>query len=134
VSALPANPNALELILFYVPVANIEVSMFGGIRLSRSTASSTVLSATSASPLPVDTWVCLLWSVTRATTATGQVALAGDIGPVIRDDVQTDSVPGLGALSVGLHWFGSNLTATQPAYELWIDDILIDDAPLTCFE
>jgi hypothetical protein len=28
VSALPANPNALELILFYVPVANIEVSMF----------------------------------------------------------------------------------------------------------
>jgi hypothetical protein len=69
--------------------------------------------------------VCLLWSVTRATTATGQVALAGDIGPVIRDDVQTDSVPGLG---------GSNLTATQPAYELWIDDILIDDAPLTCFE
>jgi hypothetical protein len=80
---------------------------------------------------PLDTWLCVLWSVTRATTTTGAITLGGDLAPATLANVQTDGPP-LTWLVVGITFYAPEQPSSQPAIDLWVDDVLVSDAPLSC--
>jgi hypothetical protein len=44
----------------------------------------------------------------------------------------TDGTPNLGNLIIGLQFASSNVTAPQPALDMWIDDVIVDHAAVTC--
>lgn len=83
---------------------------------------------------PTGTWFCALWTVTRATGATGSIALAGDPPAISLPGVITDGSPQLHDLDFGIGFAGTNVGVTQPAMELWIDDVIVDTHPITCAE
>lgn len=80
---------------------------------------------------PANTWLCLLWRVTRATTATGSMDLGGDVATASYANIQTEG-PTLDVMLFGLSLYGGNQADPQPALDIWLDDLLVDDAPLTC--
>lgn len=82
-------------------------------------------------PPATGAWFCALWTVTRATTATGSLALAGDFGPITLANVRTDSTQRpLTEMIFGIGLSGVNVA--QPAMDVWFDDILVAAAPVTC--
>jgi hypothetical protein len=87
--------------------------------------------ADNATPPPVNTWLCLLFTVTRSTTA-GQLALGGDVPPAVLSAQPTDGSPTLSDLYFGLQLAAPNAAVDQPAIDAWIDDVIVDRAPITC--
>ncbi|HEY1557529.1 MAG TPA: hypothetical protein VGF94_22005 [Kofleriaceae bacterium] len=80
----------------------------------------------------LDTWLCVLFTIQRSTTATGSVALAGDVAPIALTNVQTDGAPPIADLQFGPQLSATNQPDDQPALEMWIDDIIVDKSPVTC--
>jgi hypothetical protein len=85
-------------------------------------------------PAPVGTWFCVLWTVTRDPGTAGSISLAGDVPPAQLSNVQTDGVPPIESLGLGIGFAGTQLMVAQPAMDIWLDDVIIDNAPLTCAE
>jgi hypothetical protein len=132
-SALPAAGNNAEMMIATEHVSDNENSIF-------LMAASTTLynqwsdsSSSNGTPAPTNTWFCVLWRVTRATTMTGSMEMGGDIPPRTMMNIQTEG-PTLTSLTFGLTLFAMLQPTPQPAFDMWLDDLLIDDAPLTCSE
>jgi hypothetical protein len=81
-------------------------------------------------PTPGD-WTCVTFGIVRADDATGSLILGGD-GSAELDDVATDGVPRLAAAGVGIAFASSTDVDAEPALDLWIDDVIVANAPLTC--
>jgi hypothetical protein len=79
----------------------------------------------------LDAWTCLVFEIFRASDDTGKLALTGD-GSGALDSVQTDGTPPLGELQLGIAFANSTDTDMQPALDLWIDDVIVANAPVTC--
>ncbi len=79
----------------------------------------------------LDAWTCLVFEIIRASDDTGTLALTGD-GSGELDGVQTDGTPPLGELQLGIAFANSTDTDMQPALDLWIDDVIVANAPVTC--
>jgi hypothetical protein len=87
---------------------------------------------TSAGPAPVGTWFCAIWTVVRTTADTGSLALGGGVGPISLVDVQTDGSPPLNYMEFGIGFAGSTDINNQPAMDVWIDDVIVNNSPITC--
>lgn len=133
-SALPAGSNGWELMVAeqvggtvygdYVFVKNAHFTLY--------TQFSGQATNEATSP-PLDTWQCLLWSVTRATTNTGAMTLAGDPAPISLSNVTTDGTsPQVTRMAYGIGFAGTNVTTAQPPIDLWIDDLIVSPTPVTC--
>jgi len=83
---------------------------------------------------PTNEWFCVLFTVTRATTATGDVSLAGDENAISITNVQTDGSPPIVDLQFGPQVAATNQPDAQPVLDMWIDDLIVDKNPLTCAE
>jgi hypothetical protein len=78
-----------------------------------------------------DAWTCVVWTVVRASDGTGSLALGGD-GSATLDNINTDGSPALAEMAFGIQLANSTDTSTQPAIDVWIDDVIVATTPLTC--
>jgi hypothetical protein len=79
----------------------------------------------------IDAWTCYVFEIVRADDSTGSLALTGDFSAEL-DDVQTDGTPPLSALGFGLAFADSTDAVMEPAYDIWIDDVIVANTPVTC--
>ncbi len=86
----------------------------------------------SSAPPPTGSWLCLVWSLTRATDTSGMMTLGGDVQALARGNVVTDGTPPLSEMAFGIGFAGPSVLVDQPPIELWIDDVIIANTPLTC--
>jgi hypothetical protein len=131
-SGLPATNNGMELI-------SAEQSGVGGdyvFVFSDSTHIYTQFgndSQVSMTTVPIGSWFCVVWKVVRSTSTTGSLDLTGDVATLSLPNVKTDSATApMDVLVFGMGFASSNTPTTQPALDLWIDDVIVDGAPLTC--
>ena len=133
-SALPASGNGLELITAERPGNNGDyVFVFSNathIYAQYGSGSSDI----TMTAVPVGSWFCVVWKVVRSTTTTGSLELTSDTLPQLSlPNVQTDSATlPMTILVFGMGFADSNTPSAQPAIDLWIDDIIAHDAPVTC--
>jgi hypothetical protein len=130
-SALPAGTNGLELITAELPGA---AGDYVFVRSNRTTVYSQFndTSNSSAVTAPVNNWFCVLFKVVRSTASTGSLEMSGDVPTVTLPNVRTDGAPPMDRINLGIGFSSTNVTSAQPAMDLWIDDVIIDDAALTC--
>ncbi len=88
--------------------------------------------ADTSAPPPTGSWLCLVWSVTRATDTSGSMTLGGDVQALNRGGVVTDGDPAISEMAFGIGFAGPSVVVDQPAIELWIDDVIIANTPITC--
>lgn len=81
----------------------------------------------------VDAWTCAVWQVALATGSTGSEQLGGDIPATAMTGVITDGSPAIAQLELGIEFATSTDTSPQPAFDLWIDDVIVSATPVTCF-
>jgi hypothetical protein len=132
--AFPAAGNHSELIsveqmggglgdyLFLYSTATVVYSQF-----AMATGNTPALGSPGA-------WFCAVFEVSRAIDATGKLTLSSDIvGPQGLTNVVTDSqATPIRTIWLGIGFAGGNVTANQPALDLWIDDVIVHSAPVTC--
>lgn len=133
-AALPAGNNGMELL-----VAAQTVGMIYGDYLFVKNGHFDIYTqfsgnSTSETTSPqLDTWTCVLWSVTRATTTTGSITLGGDPAPLAITSAQTDATtPPITRMSFGIGFASTNVTTAQPQLDVWIDDLIVTNTPVTC--
>ncbi|MGE5185283.1 MAG: hypothetical protein ACM31C_24610 [Acidobacteriota bacterium] len=131
--ALPAGTNHMEL----VTAAQTGGTVYGDSLFVEPTGLSiyTQFSNTSyveSTAPPIGSWFCALWTLQRATTATGSITLAGDPAPIAIASVITDGSPPLSLLTFGIGFSGTNVATAQPVIDVWLDDVIVDGSPLTC--
>jgi hypothetical protein len=82
---------------------------------------------------PLNTWFCVLWTVTRSTGTTGSIVLGGDPPAIPLPSVQTDDATSpIAIMDFGVAFSGSVVKVAQPALDLWVDDVIVNGSPLTC--
>ena len=131
-SALPAAGNGMELIaassagtggnfVFVFSDSTHLYTQYGN------------ASWTDPSTVPVGSWFCVVFEIVRATTATGRLEMSGDVTMVDLPNVVTDSASNpMSTVEFGMGFANDNTPSAQPALDLWIDDVIVDGAPLTC--
>lgn len=130
-SALPAGMNGLELITAQRPSAGGDYLFVFSNRTDVYTQYDGV-SQQAMVAVPVGGWFCAVFKVVRSTTSTGSIEASGDIPMLVLPGVQTDGVPPLEYITLGLAFSAPNVAVPQPVMDLWIDDVIIDDAAVTC--
>lgn len=132
INALPVNTNALELISLqrsassgnFVFVRSTQLQLYSQFDGKQ---------AGTGQPIPVNTWVCLVWKLTFATTPTGVSTLTSDALPfVVLDDTITQADPIVDELTLGTYFAPTNIDDVQPAFDLWADDLIVDDEVISC--
>lgn len=131
-STLPAGENGMELITAerpgnagdYVFVRRTRTSVYaqydGGVRDAMAAA-------------PTATWFCAVFKVVRDSGSAGSLELFGDLPALTLDSAQTDSATQpMQVVTLGAGFSASNVLDAQPAFDLWIDDVIIHSAPVTC--
>ena len=92
------------------------------------------LSQSSLAPPPTGTWFCMVWKVVRETSATGTITLDTDVLPSLAlGGAYTDSASApLHQVAIGPNFSGTNVPDAQPALAVWVDDVIVHHAALTC--
>ena len=98
---------------------NITTNHFSAVDFGESTSTQ----------LPRDRWVCLQFEAPTNQTGTIRAFIDGievtDIALPVTPPEAT-----MTQLYIGLDWSG--LAMTIPAFDAWFDDIIVDDAPISC--
>jgi hypothetical protein len=133
-SSAPTATNALELI-------SIDHDGGGGAAdyvFSRSGAVEVFVEpqgtqAGTPGPAPTDTWFCLVFHVVFSTTTSGSLELTGTFAPpAIGSATTNDSAQPVDTIGVGPYFSGTNVDVAQPAFDVWVDDVIVHDSPVTC--
>lgn len=131
-SALPADGNELEVIGLAQTVADTAVhSVFVRADQAGFTLQSGISASTSIA-LPTDTWFCLVWHA-KLSASDGAMDLSSDLfeGSSATGG-QTDTVPPIAVLRLGARFEPAQVTANQPALDVWLDDVIVHSAPISC--
>ncbi len=80
-------------------------------------------------PLPMDQWVCLALSVSQSGT-TGPVKLFIWDAEVTDVTFANAATPTMTHVYLGLDWVGN--PAAFPATDVWMDEVVINDSPVSC--
>lgn len=79
--------------------------------------------------LPVDRWACVQLSIPSGTTGMTRVYLdSAEVTDIALP--KSTAQPQPTRLEVGLQWVGT--VSSFPAADVWFDDLIIDDQPITC--
>jgi hypothetical protein len=107
--------------------AMLFVDADGRFVLTRPTGADTI----SATTLPLDRWACVEWQLTRGPTGGSRVFLDGqEISDLTLTATAVEPPAGVTLMGVGMAFFGNgNL---QPAYDLWVDELIVDSSPIGC--
>jgi hypothetical protein len=130
INAVPAAGNTLNLIKveqianpFNGQVVELRATQT---RLENEVAGTTVNAA--GAPM-INSWNCYLFRI-DVGGATPGLQLSGVNVPSLSLAGTTQPNPVLGQANIGVFFFQPNVA--QPAYDLWIDDVIIDTKPVTC--
>jgi hypothetical protein len=130
-SALPAAGNGMELITAERPGQGGDyVFVFA----DRSSIYTQFDNASRSTPTtaPVGSWFCVVFKVVRSTATTGSLEMSGDLGAQSLTDVRTDGAMPMTHLTLGVGFASTNTPSAQPELDLWIDDVIIHTAAVTC--
>jgi hypothetical protein len=127
--ALPLNNMEMIAATQTVPLPD-EVGLFVVPELAVYSQFSNTSTNTATRP-PIGTWICALWTVTRATTPTGRISLAGDLSTTL-SNVITDATTPLREMDLGIGFSGSTVIVAQPPMDVWIDDLIVAASPVSC--
>nr|MBA3542486.1 hypothetical protein [Deltaproteobacteria bacterium] len=58
--------------------------------------------------------------------------LSGDVPTLSLSNVTTDSTTPMSLVAFGIGFANGNAPVAQPALDLWVDDVIVDMAPMTC--
>lgn len=131
-SALPAGGNGMELITAQRP-GNEGDYVF--VFRNRTTVYSQYSGASreAPAPAPVGSWFCAVFEIVRSTTTNGSLALTGDLPAIDLNDTATDSATQpMVVVTLGAAFSSANVSDAQPAFDLWIDDVIVHRAPVSC--
>lgn len=131
-SALPAGDNGMELITAERP-GNAGDYVF--VRRTRTNLYSQYSGAVrdAMTPPPAAMWFCAVFKVVRDTASAGSLELAGDLPALTLDNTQTDSASQpMQVVTLGAGFASSNVLDAQPAFDLWVDDVIVHSAPIAC--
>jgi hypothetical protein len=79
--------------------------------------------------LPLDRWACLQLSIPSGTAGTTRVYLDGaEVTDVALSKSTTQPAPT--RIEVGVQWVAT--VTDWPATDVWFDDVIVDDQPITC--
>lgn len=78
--------------------------------------------------IPLDTWTCLIWHVAPDD---GDMSLNGDLGSSSFSGV-TNGTPPVSVIEIGPNLDPTNVMVDQPAFEVWLDDVIVHHAAVTC--
>jgi len=79
-------------------------------------------------PIPLDTWTCLIWHVAPDD---GKMTLEGDLGSTTYSGI-TNGDPPISVIEIGPNLDPTNVAVDQPAFDVWLDDVIIHHAAVTC--
>jgi len=133
-SALPASMNHFELVSIEQPTgSNLGDYLFVAPADTQIYSEfSDAVNGTNVA-VPTNTWFCAVLELQRATGATGVLALTSDVLPSTTiSATQTDGSPPIGDLWLGIGFATPAVKAAQPALDLWIDDVIVHHAAVTC--
>jgi hypothetical protein len=132
--ALPAPTNRMELISIEQNGGGLGDYLFALATDARIYSQFDGMITMTPSPPPTNTWVCAVFHVVRSATS-GQLDLAGDLGTLsLPGTITDDSGKPLHDLWLGIGFASGNVNATQPAIDVWLDDVIVNSAPVTCAE
>lgn len=118
-----------QLLNFYDP---------NGLGISLGTRNATLVTNDYTSPvylesataaLPLDRWACLVLVVASGTTATTRIYV-DDLEVADLAAAKTSPQPPATRFEIGLTWVGNVMSLA--ATEMWIDDVIVDTAPVSC--
>jgi hypothetical protein len=79
--------------------------------------------------LPIDRWACMQLSIPSGTTGTTRVYLDGtEVTDVALPKAIVQPEPT--RIELGVQWVGT--VSSWPATDVWFDELIIDDQPITC--
>lgn len=132
-SGIPLSTNALEILSVgqsgglgeYVFLRAANTQLYSQFDMS---------SAGNNTPVPIDTWFCLVWHLTFSTTGTGTMSLTSDVlPPVTITSADTQGSPPVDYLAIGPYFSSTNADVMQPPFDLWVDDVIVDATQaITC--
>lgn len=132
--SLPAGGNRMETICAEQSTS----PYFGDCVFLHSAATSLYTQFSPASmegsAPPVGPWFCFVWSIVRASDASGAMQLTSDVIPDISlTGEPTDSATNPNdALAMGGIFYSGNTPDPQPALDVWFDDVIVSTSPVTC--
>jgi hypothetical protein len=87
----------------------------------------------SAAVVPLNQWFCLRWQVKVSTSASaGSVTTWVNSTDITALDANepTEPAAGLAFLSVGFQTYDPSVA--NPAFDVWMDELIVNNAPVTC--
>ncbi len=131
-SALPATGNGMEILTAETPSADGD---FVFVRDDHMSVYSQYGGGTrmNAAPPPIGTWFCLIFKIVRSTAPTGSLELTGDVPPISMTNAITDdaAIP-MSLVNFGIGFASGNTPSAQPAIDVWVDDVIVHSAAVTC--
>jgi hypothetical protein len=83
----------------------------------------------SATPLPLNTWTCLQFEAPSGISSTVRVRVDGtELTDIALPSASPQPAPN--HLYIGLEWVGT--LTSQPAFDVWMDDVIMSTSPTTC--
>lgn len=79
-------------------------------------------------PIPLDTWTCLIWHVAPND---GTMHLDGDLGSSSYSGVANGNPP-VSLIEIGPFFDPTNVAVDQAGFDVWLDDVIIHHAAVTC--
>jgi hypothetical protein len=146
-SSFPAPPSLFVRAWYYLPVqpasgfeitgvaqqaspyAGLAVYQTGGFLSVQNTVNG-AFHASNSVPFPSGRWTCLEWEVDFAGTQQYRFWIDGSEVTDLHIVEPTQPSPPVNLFGTGLDFYG--LTAAQPAYELWIDDLILSSSRIGC--
>jgi hypothetical protein len=78
--------------------------------------------------IPLDTWTCLIWHVAPND---GVMDLDGDLGSSSFSGT-TNGTPPISVIEIGPNLDPTNVAVDQSGFEVWVDDVIVHHAAVTC--
>jgi len=131
-SALPAGGNGMEL------MRTTLAAVLNGDYVFSFAAQTTIYSQfanamMATSPVPATTWFCLIFNVVPSSTTAGSLELSCDVPTTVLANTRTEAATmSLAELSIGMGFSSTNVVTSNPAIDLYLDDVIVHSAAVTC--
>jgi hypothetical protein len=86
----------------------------------------------SSGSVATDSWFCLVFHVVFSTTANGSLDVSGDFAAGINGTITNNGSMPVDMIGVGPYFSGTNVLVAQPAFDVWVDDVIVHGSPVTC--
>jgi hypothetical protein len=116
------------------PFDLMEVELSNGLVAMYDGFGTTTPYAQSASMFPTEAWTCAEWYVHFGSPGSLTVSINGTLLSDAEVEDLTYSSPPVGWLLFGGSQGGSDVTSMLPAYDFWMDDLVVDPKPIGCSE